>query len=537
MKSQCLPFSQIPHTTKVFADFLSYSPKVQRFYPRSPRLNEWMSDEAARLRYDSARRERVAAILDRQNRSWGASANTLANIEKLRNGAAAMVSGQQVGLFGGPLFTILKALTAAKMAEQATRAGIECVPVFWLASYDHDLAEVNHTSVPDASWVLQELRTPTQGVPDAPVGGLAFGPEITQVVEATTALLGDSEVAAWLREAYSPGQTFAGAFSKLCARLFADWGVILMDGSDPELHRIAEPIYRAAIERSAELNEALQQRGTELQAAGYHQQVKVTSSSTVLFTLRDGARVAVHHASGGADEFEAAGTNISRKELLDQISSAPENFSGNALLRPVVQDYLLPTIAYAGGPSEVAYFAQAAVLYEAFSGRTTPIVPRFSATIVEAKPQALLKRYELRLQDVFQDPEKLREQLAAGTLPKDLQSAFDQAESGLEKSMFGIRDALARLDATLIDSATNAATKMQYQIGQLRSRAARAELRQTEVLTRHADLLSNALYPKQDLQEREIAGVYFVARQGMGLLHDLYDTIHPDCLDHQIISL
>ena len=536
MKSQCLPFSQIPHTTKLFADFLSYSPKIQPFYPRSPRLNEWMKDEAAHLSYDPARRERVAAVLERQNQAWGASANTLANIEKLRNGAAAMVSGQQVGLFGGPLFTIFKALTAAKMAEQATQAGIESVPVFWLASYDHDLAEVNHVSVPDASWVLQELRTPTQGVPDAPVGGLAFGPEITPVVEATTALLGDSEVAAWLKEAYSPGQTFGSAFAKLCARLFADWGVILMDGSDPELHRIAEPIYRVAIERAGELNEALQQRGAELEAAGYHQQVKVTASSTVLFTLRNGARVPVHRSSQSVDEFEVAARKVSRKELLDEVASTPENFSGNALLRPVVQDFLLPTIAYAGGPSEVAYFAQAAVLYEALSGRTTPFVPRFSATIVEAKPQGLLERYELHLPDVFQGPEKLREQLAAATLPKDLQSAFDQAESGLEKSMTGIRDALARLDATLVDSATNAATKMQYQIGQLRSRAARAELRQKEVLTRHADLLSNALYPKKDLQEREIAGIYFVARQGMGLLHDLYDTIHPDCLDHQIIT-
>jgi len=536
VKSQCLPFSQIPHTTQLFSDFLSYSSKVQPFYPRSPRLSEWMTDEVSKLHYDSARREKVATILERQNRTWGASAQTLANIEKLRQGAHAMVSGQQVGLFGGPLFTIFKALTAAKMAEQASAAGINCVPVFWLATYDHDLAEVNHVSVPDASWALQELGTPTQGVANASVGGLTFGPEIDPVVEAARALLGDSEVTRWLKEAYSSGQTFGNAFAKLCARLFAEWGVILLDGSDPELHRAAEPIYRAAIQRSAELNDALLQRGAELEAAGYHQQVKVTPSSTLLFTLRDGARVPVHRLADGTD-FEVEGTRISRKELLEQIAAAPENFSGNALLRPVVQDYLLPTIAYAGGSSEIAYFAQAAVLYEALLKRITPIIPRFSATIVEAKPQGLLERYELHLPDLFQGPEKLQEQMASGTLPKDLQSAFDQAESTMEQTMVRVREGLARLDATLVDSATNAATKMQYQLSQLRSRAARAELRQTEVLGRHAELLSNALYPNKDLQEREIAGITFVARHGAEFLREIYNAIHTDCLDHQVLSL
>jgi uncharacterized protein YllA (UPF0747 family) len=251
--------------------------------------------------------------------------------------------------------------------------------------------------------------------------------------------------------------------------------------------------------------------------------------------LRDGARVPVHRLAADAG-FEVEGTKISGTELLQQIETAPENFSGNALLRPVVQDYLLPTIAYTGGPAEVAYFAQAAVLYEALSGRVTPIVPRFSATVVEAKPQALLERYELHFPDIFQGPDKLREQMAAGTLPKDLQSAFEQAESALEQSMVKIREGLVRLDATLVDSAMNAATKMQYQLSQLRSRAARAELRQTEVLGRHADLMSNVLYPNKNLQEREIAGIYFVARHGTEFLREIYNAIHTDCLDHQVLS-
>ena len=539
MKSECLPFSQIPHTTRLFADFLSGSSKVQQFYPRSAYFNQWFKDEVSALRYETERRQRVSVILARQNREWGASERTLENVGRLRAGAAAVVTGQQVGLFGGPLFAIFKALTAVKLADQATRAGVDCVPVFWLATEDHDLAEVNQVAIPGADGSLQKLTVPTEGVLAAPVGRVRFGPEVEAAVEAAAGWLGSSAISDFLREAYRPGESFGSAFARLFAKLFADWGVILLDAADAELHQIAEPVYRAAIERAAELDEALLARGKALDGAGYHQQVKVTPSSTLVFMLRNGARVPVHRRVNGqgSAEFLIEEERVSQEELLSRLGSVPENFSANVLLRPVIQDYLLPTLAYTGGSAEVAYFAQVGVVYEALLGRVTPIVPRLSATIIEAKPKGLLERYGLRLPDLFQGPEVLRELMASRTLPKELQSAFDQAEASLEKSLAAIREGLARLDMTLVDSATNAASKMQHQLTQLRARASRAELRQTEVLGRHADLLCNALYPNKTLQEREVAGIYFVARYGAEFLRGVYDTIHTDCVDHQVISL
>jgi bacillithiol biosynthesis cysteine-adding enzyme BshC len=539
VKSECLPFSLVPHTTPLFTDFLSAHSKVQQFYPRSPYFSQWFEDEASLLRHDSGRRQRVSVILERQNQSWGASARALENIARLRTGASAVVTGQQVGLLGGPLFSIFKALTAVKLADQANRSGIDCVPIFWLATEDHDLEEVNHVSIPGPEGFLQTLTAATREVPDAPVGTIGFGAEIQAVVEAASGLLASSDVSNFLREAYHPNETFGSAFARLFARLFADWGVILLDAADPELHQLAEPLYEAAIERAAELDEALLARGKALEAAGYHQQVKVTPSSTLLFTLQDGARVPVHRRINGdsGNHFSIGKEEVSQAELRKRVAASPQDFSGNALLRPVVQDFLLPTLAYTGGSAEVAYFAQVAVVYETLLGRVTPIIPRFSATIVEPKLKGLLERYGLRLPDLFHGPEAVRELMASRALPKELQSAFDQAETSLEKSLTAIREALARLDSTLADSATNAASKMQHQLTQLRSRAARAELRQTEVLSRHAALLSNSLYPGKALQEREIGGAYFVARQGPGFLHDVYEAIHPDCLDHQVITV
>ena len=539
MKSECLPFSQIPHTTRLFSDFLSDYSKVQQFYPRCAYFNQWFKDEASNLSYAAERREAVSMILDRQNQSWNASAKALENIARLRAGASAAVTGQQVGLFGGPSFTIFKALTAIKLADQATRSGVDCVPVFWLATEDHDLAEVNQLSIPGPDGSLQKLTATAEGLSNAPVGTVRFGSEIDAVVEAASGLLGPGEISDFLREAYRPGETFGNAFARLLARLFADWGVILLDAADPDFHRIAEPVYRAAIERAADLDESLLSRGKALESAGYHQQVKVTPSSTLLFAVRNGARVPVHRRVNGDEtaEFLIEEERISKADLLSRVTSSPWDFSGNALLRPVIQDYLLPTLAYTGGSAEVAYFAQVAVVYEMLLGRVTPIVPRFSATIVEPKPKTLLERYGLGLPDLFLGPENLREQMASRTLPKELQSAFDQAEASLEKSLAAIREGLARLDSTLVESATNAASKMQHQLSQLRSKAARAELRQTEVLTRKADVLSNLLYPGKALQEREIAGVYFVARYGREFLRDVYEAIHPDCVDHQVISM
>ncbi|MGH9499413.1 MAG: bacillithiol biosynthesis cysteine-adding enzyme BshC [Terriglobales bacterium] len=533
MKSECLPFSQIPHTTPLFSDFLSNHSKVQQFYPRSAHFAQWMKAEAGAIRHDAARRERVAAILQRQNESWGASAKTLENIRRLRSGAAAVVTGQQVGLFGGPLYSIFKALTAVKLADIATQGGIECIPIFWLATEDHDLAEVSHVAAlgPDGS--LQTVATTTQGHPNAPVGTVRFGTEIQAALDALAVPLGESEVMSSLRACYRPGETFGTSFARLFTQWFADWGVILLDASDAELHQIAEPIYGAALERSAELEDALHARGRELEAAGYHQQVKITPESTLLFILHHGARTPIQRRG---NDFLIDQETVSSAQLLSRLAASPQEFSGNVLLRPVVQDYLLPTLAYTGGSAEVAYFAQAAVVYKSLLGRITPIVPRFSATLIEAKPKTLLEKYGLSFTDLL-GPEPIREQLAARSLSKELRAGFERAQASTKEDIAAIRAALEKLDKTLVDAANNAEAKMLHQLESLQGRAARAELLQSEILDRKAAYLSNALYPNKVLQEREIAGAYFLARQGADLLRGVYDSIHPDCLDHQLISL
>lgn len=542
MKAHCLPFSQIPHSTRLFTDFLNYLPKIQPFYPRSPHFEEWLKEEASKISYDSARRERVTTILERQNKSWNASPQTLANLDRLRKGAAAVVTGQQVGLFGGPMFDIYKALTAVKLAETATAAGVDAVPVFWLATYDHDLTEVNHVSIPGPDGALQVLTTPSRDVPGAPVSAVRLGDEILPLVEQAMKILGDCEAAQLLRDSYRPGESLGTAFARLYAQIFAEWGVIVLDASDAELDRVAEPMFRAAIERADELESALLARGQALEAAGYHQQVKVTSSSVLLFTMRQGARTPIHRRGNGATaEFvigtDSAAEKLSKVELLSRIRSTPEQFSPNVLLRPIIEDYLLPTLAYTGGAAEAAYFAQAGAVYEVLLGRVTPIVPRFSATLVEPKIQRLLERHGITLPDVFAGPDALRRQLAERGVPKDLQAAFDATKKSLDSHLSDVKEKLVKLDRTLVDAAETARSKIEYQLERLHSQAARAEALKSELVARHAEMLSHALYPDKALQERGIGAIYFLARYGREFLHQLHDAIQIDCHDHQILEL
>lgn len=535
MNSHCFPFRQIPHTTPLFLDYLDRRPAIEPFYPRSARFLEWAKDESSRVNYPADRRKRIAEMLERQNKTFRASAKTLANIASLRSGALAVVTGQQVGLFGGPAFSLYKALSTIKLAEEARKLGLDCVPIFWLATEDHDLEEVSETRIPSADGLLERLRATTESQPDAPVGTIAFGTEIAELAAAAGKLLGATDAARFLDESYRPGETFGSAFAKLFASIFADFGVILLDGADPALDEIAAPLYREVLELAPDLNRKLLERDHALQTAGYHQQVRVTDTSTPLFLIRDGRRIPVH--AQGRETFMAGQSELSQRDLLELAHSSPASFSPNVLLRPVVQDYLLPTLAYVGGAAEVAYFAQAGALYEELVGRVTPILPRFSATLIEAKPQALLEKYSVSFQDLFHGPETLREKIGSHLLDTSLQSSFDQAAAAVEHSMAPIRSLLEQLDKTLVDSAANAESKMLYQLTNLRSRAARAELRQTEVADRHTRILSNSLYPDKTLQEREVAGMYFLAKHGRELLNGLLDSIHPDCVDHQLITL
>lgn len=533
MDSECLPFSNVPGSSRLFLDFLASAPSAQRFYPTTTFNFDELAVKAKNVKLPADRRDRVATVLTKQNRAWNAGAETLSNIEKLRGGAVAVVSGQQLGLFLGPAYTLYKAITLIRLARELNARGVEAVPLFWLASEDHDLAEVNHTYIPDGEG-LKRLETSSHGKEAASVGGIVLDSDIEGLVSELQTLIGDSEVLGFVRESYRPGQTFAAAFATLMTRLFSRHGLVLLESSDPELHRIGEPLFQLAAEKTEELTHGLLARNHELEQAGYHAQVNVTGSSTLLFFIKDGSRIPIHRKNDG---FHVDGEQWTAEELRKRISSNPELFSANVLLRPVFQDYLLPTVAYIGGPAETAYFAQVQVVYEQLLGRTTPILPRFSTTLIEARLGHAMRKYGLQLRDVLQPKDSFMAALARRTIPADLKDDFDRTREHLDRLMASLLRSLETLDPTIAEAGEGAAGKMRYQLENLEARAAKAALQKTEVIERKATLLSTWLFPEKELQERRIAGIYFLGKYGTEFIDRLVEQYRPECRDHQVIYL
>ena len=527
MDPHCIPFSKVPQTTRIFDDFLHHFDRVRNFYPRPPLEGKW-DEELKSIDYPDARRRAVSDVLERQNRRYGAGEIALRNLNRLRSGAPAVVTGQQVGLFGGPLYCLWKAISVATLARETG-----AVPIFWVAAEDHDYEEINFVNLPQSDH-LKKFTVNVPHVQNAPVGEIVLGDEITAAIKQVEEVFGSSFITELLAATYRKGENFADAFSRFYAKALDELGIVFLNPLDPELHRQSQAVYVEALEKSKEINQALLARGADLESAGYDPQVKVTPSHTLCFYFDGGSRLAVRDE---AEDFIVGDRRVDKRDLLSEAERCPEHFSANVLLRPVVEDYLLPTLCYIGGPAEVAYFAQVGVVYEQLGRRVTPVVPRISATIVEHRSTKLLDRYGLNLTDIFVGPEKLRELAASRAMPEGVTESFDIAAERMECDLTRIRQNLEKLDRTLVDAADNAGSKMRYQLQALRDKAARAAVRKNAELERHADELSTNLYPNKELQEREIGAAYFLARHGQGLITQLKQELKFGCSEHQIVAL
>src|SRR5215813_13634307 len=513
MQCRALPFRELPHQPPLHLAFHDNFEKVSGFYAHAPKL-ENAAGLASALHYPQSRRSAVAAVLREQNEGWAADRKALDNITRLETGAVAVVSGQQVGLFGGPAYAFYKALSAIEGARLLTKTGVEAVPVFWMATEDHDLDEVRHTTFFHGG-KLNRFELPADVGVGAPVGTLKLGAQIAELARAASVMLGGpaaGEIAELLRACYSTDETYSSAFAKLFAGLFSSRGLILLDPLDHRFHRLAEPVYRQAAEERGELNEALLARNKELDRDGFAAQVKVTGRSTALFYMGNGAREAIR-ANGS--RFQADSVSWSTQELATAISQSPEAFSPNALLRPVVQDYLLPTVAYIGGPAEISYFAQSTVLYDRLLRRQPVFLSRAGFTLVDSKAQRLLHEYEITVEDVWKGSQTVRRKLGAANVPDNLNAKLETGSKQIQKVLEGWAESVMKIDPSLKATIEKAQRKITYQTEKLRQKAGWARDQKSHVLAGHAEFLSNLLYPNKTLQSRELCLLPLLARWGM----------------------
>ena len=537
MECHCLRSSELPHTSKLYSCFLDDFSRVARFYAHPP-TEEGLLAAAGEVRIDPSVRAQVVEVLREQNRNFGADSSVMRNLDRLAAGALAVVSGQQVGLFSGPAYSFYKALTAVRAAQHLSDNGAETVPIFWLATEDHDLAEVDHTIwLAHAQGLDRFSLEAAPGAMGRSVGEILLGENaVPQARAAAEALAGPAakEIGEALATAYQPQNSYGLAFGKLLARVLAGRGVIFLDPLDPRLHRLGIAVYRRALAESGALNDALLKRNKGLERAGFHAQVKVTERSTLLFLNVDGQRQALRRRNHG---FVAGAQTFSLADLETILERSPERFSANVLLRPVLQDALLPTAACVGGPAETAYFAQAEVIYQRMMGRMPAILPRAGFTLVEPPAARLMKKYSLTFEEILRGRQYVRRKMEREYVPVGLAKKFAAGEKDLQKILRGLRAPVGKLDKTLLGALSTAERKMLYQFGKLRAKVGRAQNLRTGLLDAHERILLDALFPHHGLQERSLNLLPFLARNGISLLDELLHRTHVRNSQHQVLYL
>jgi bacillithiol biosynthesis cysteine-adding enzyme BshC len=537
-----IPTKQLPHFPRLVEDYFYDYSKVAEFYNGDFREIDAFERQAERARTRPLRREAFAAVLSEQNKSYGCGRETLGSIEKIvRDQACAVVTGQQVGLFSGPLYTIYKALTAVKLAESLNlrRLG-SFVPIFWLASDDHDLAEIDHLVLVDKDNRLETVRCPMPSS-DAPVpaSNIILPPDVLGCLEQLENSTLDSEFKAeiirHLSEDYLPGRTFVEAFARWMTRLFKHQGLVFIDASHPRLKELGSDVfYREIAEESPSTRRAVG-ASRRLRDLGYEAQVPLHEGIlNVFYVDRDRRSI---RCKDGAFAIKELGPLARKEELLSWAREKPFLFSPNVLLRPLLQDALLPTVAYVAGPAEIAYFAQLKGVYEEF-GLPMPVVyPRKSVTIVEKKIDHVLRKFSLDIPRLWRDPAGLTAEVSKRDIPEYLDRDFRNLLDHIEQDFQSLKREVGGFAPTLKASVDLAKARMIRQLKFLEKKTLQAAKKQNETAIQQLHKAAIHLYPHGKLQERVFNIVPYLIKYGYSLMEKLGQAIDIDEYDHQVLFI
>jgi len=524
MHCTCVRQSDLPNTTRLFADVLYHPDRTAAFYQYPFRNLEAYQAAAAAIDFPPERRAALIAALRVQN------PESPALVRLAQPGTVAVVTGQQVGLFSGPCYTIYKVLHAVKLAKWLSDNGTPAVPLFWLATEDHDFAEVNHVWVFDSEHRPRKLEMRRQAS-EQPVGNVTLAaPPVPELRAALHGLPFGEEVADLVEETYRAGSTMGKSFAELLRRLLAEFDIPQVDPMLPAFRELAAPALRSAVEATPELIPSLLQRNRELAEAGYHAQVHVEDHTSLVFLLEYGKRLNLRRAG---NEYVHNSRRFTAAELMDRAAS----LSPNAILRPVIQDSMLPTVAYIGGPAEIAYFAQSQVLYRTLLGRMPVALPRTGYTILDTRSAKLLDRYGLEITDFFHGETALKERLASRLVPPRLADTVRATTATVETAVGRLRDELAAFDPTLAKALDRSAHKINYQIEKMERKTARETMRRDARAATDATSLCGLIYPERHLQERLYSILPFLAEHGLDLPSHIYDSIELECTDHRVMVI
>jgi len=546
--SMWLSVEDIPHSlggySRLYCDYLTNFQKVQQYYQTDFHHPQNYGQRAEEVASKFPCRSELVEILTEQNKNFGSTDKTFEHIQSLADSKTlAIVTGQQVGMFGGPLYTLYKTITTIKLAAhlKTVLPDFNFVPIFWLEGEDHDFQEMNYIRLLNAEHkstdiVYQHDEKALEKNLGA-VGELVFNSTLSQFFEQVQRTLSNTEfktsVLSLFQETYQHGTSFNKAFASLMNRFFPDAGLIFISSNDKKFKRLLAPIFKQEIETVPQTSQLIIERSAELETK-YHAQIKPKALN--LFLFHKGGRYLIEPRE---KDFSLKGVRqyFQKDELLKIVEESPEVFSPNVVLRPICQDTILPTHCYVAGPSEIAYFAQLKPVYSFFNLTMPIIYPRASATIVEMNQEKILEKYQLELAELFQHPEKSQRKVIDLVSEVNIDELFGNAKKRTDEMMNEMKFGLNYIDPTLLGSLETTRSKIEAQLDVLKEKTMEAQKRRHEVALRQIQKVTNSLLPNGNLQERELNVLHFLNKHGFDFINRLRNEIQIDKFMHQVIRI
>lgn len=540
-----ISFTEIPGQSPLYLDYLYNFKKVAKYYVKDFR-NEAIYEAHFKdvlSKYPSDRKQ-VTQTIKNQYLNKRISAKTSQNIRLLEEkNCLAIVTGQQLGLAGGPLYTIYKTLSAIKLATHLNEKhpDFHFVPVFWLAGDDHDFEEISSINVLSGENKVENIAYRTDEDPEREAGSVG-AMRLEKEIEDFISQMGNSvrnteftnDVIAFLSSIYQKGKTIAESFSEMMFKFFDKYGLVIFNPQATDVKRLLLPVFRNELENYRTHATKLIQVSAGLDEE-YHAQVKIRPIN--LFVNNENGRYLLDPLENNEFRLKRKKVKFTKEELSQLLESSPEMFSPNVILRPICQDHLFPTAFYVGGPAEIAYFAQIVQMYKMFNLATPIAWPRISATIVEKSVQTLVQKYGISINDFFELKGEIFNKVASMISEYDIDGKFEVAGNRLSNIFEDLKEYLGEIDKTLVDPAEKNRQRTVQYLTELKGKAEAARIRKHETTMNQLQKSYTMILPNDNLQERELNYFYFANKYGLGFYEYLMEKLDGLNFDHQVVLL
>jgi len=529
-----------PWIRRLASDYAFAFAKVEPFFAGDPATPSAWADTITRSQSFKRQPAEIARVIAAQQAGRNAPAASRESATRLADPATRVViTGQQAGLFGGPLFTLLKAITTMKLAAEVSREHrVPVVPVFWIDAEDHDWPEVSGCTVLDTELAPATVRLEDlPGAGSSPIARLTLNDAAHTALDQLNTALPDTEfkaeLMAALRTAYAPGRSMSAAFGVWLEHVLGPHGLVVYDSSEPASKPLARDVFVKEISQPGEPARIAAKAGDALVAKGYHAQATLPDGTVSLFHLNaERAPIRIEGKTAVVGE-----RSISLDELADETRNHPEHFSPNVLLRPLVQDTVFPTICYVAGPNELAYLGQLKDVYAHFGIPMPLFYQRGTATLADSATLRFLSKYDLPITALRAQDEWALNQLLESQLPPTVEQALTSISSMVDERMAAVASAVPQIDPTLEGAVKSTLGKMQHEVQSLHNKVIQAAKRKDDTLRRQFQRAQALTFPQGHPQEREVGFVWFLNRYGPALVDRLMDELPLAMGHHWVLTI